>query len=83
MISRACKAYGIPVELNYMLGRPPKAERYRKIHVTVEPEVYAFLQRLGNKSEFMNKAALLLMRAYLQVGSTSAKGEGRALRKAV
>lgn len=48
------------------LGRPLKdiSEKKRKIHIAVDPEIYEFLQTLENKSEFMNKAAWILFKAY-------------------
>lgn len=48
------------------IGRPPKdaSEKKRKIHIAVDPEIFDFLQTLDNKSEFLNKAAWVLMRAY-------------------
>ena len=48
------------------LGRPTKdiSEKKRKIHIAVDPEIYEFLETLDNKSEFMNKAAWILLRAY-------------------
>jgi hypothetical protein len=48
------------------VGRPPKdpSEKKRKIHVAVDPEIYEFLQTQENKSEFINKAAWILLRAY-------------------
>lgn len=51
---------------NMALGRPTKDinEKKRKIHIAVDPEIYEFLQTLDNKSEFMNKAAWILFRAY-------------------
>ena len=49
-----------------LLGRPPKdiTEKKRKVHISVDPEVYEYLETLENKSEFMNKAAWVLLKAY-------------------
>ena len=48
------------------IGRPTKdiSEKKRKIHIAVDPEIFAYLQTLDNKSEFMNKAAWILFKAY-------------------
>lgn len=54
-----------------VMGRPPKdpADKKRKIHIAVDAEVHEFLLSLDNKSEFMNKAAWILMRAYKKAQS--------------
>jgi len=51
------------------VGRPAMeaTEKKRKLHVSVDPEIYDFLQTLENKSEFLNKAAWVLLRAYQKV----------------
>jgi len=51
------------------VGRPTMeaTEKKRKLHVSVDPEIYDFLQTLENKSEFINKAAWVLLRAYQKV----------------
>lgn len=48
------------------IGRPPKdpSEKKCKINIAVDPEVFKFLKTLTNRSEFMNKAAWILIRAY-------------------
>ena len=49
-----------------VMGRPPKdpSEKKRKLHIAVDPEIFDYLQTLENKSQFMNKAAWILMQAY-------------------
>jgi len=48
------------------VGRPlkGKTEKKRKLHIAIDPEIYEYLETLENKSEFMNKAAWILYRAY-------------------
>ena len=60
------------------IGRPTKdvTEKKRKIHIAVDPEIYDFLQTLENKSEFMNKAAWILLRAYKKSSENAAEAHG-------
>ena len=57
------------------IGRPPKdpSEKKCKLNIAVDPEIYAFLKTLDNRSEFMNKAAWILLRAYRKAEAESGK----------
>jgi len=52
-------------------GRPKNPNKKRKLHVCVDFEVYKYLQSLENKSEFINKAAWILLKAYQKAGSVN------------
>jgi len=56
-----------------VIGRPvkPPEEKKRKIHIAVDPEIYDYLETLDNRSEFMNKAAWILLKAYKKAGGTN------------
>lgn len=60
------------------IGRPPKdpTEKKYKLHIAVDHEVFVFLETLDNKSAFLNKAALILMRARKKVESQRGKKSG-------
>lgn len=56
------------------VGRPLKGgEKKRKLHIAVDAEIYEYLQTLENKSEFMNKAAWILFKAYQRSAEANGK----------
>lgn len=50
-------------------GRPklPDGQKKVKINIAIDPEVYAFLQTIGNRSRFINQAAKILIDAHRKV----------------